>query len=303
MMKKEEFDIISYYDSNTSDFAAPKEDSEQEILDYLNSQLIDVLCEFGYLLYKNFSEKELNSINIILEPKKEKRSKYCNNIIRPIQEFKKYSKSNDDVLAGNCLNELKKIKANKGNDPTPLFLEYYHTFKNKHKNDGDAKTVIFKTDLWLSRIPGVFYPKAVKKENIKSGTIVLYLKTICKNKYPNDYLRQVFAHEAFHAFHWLSYEKSIRTSWKYNNFQNDTVKEGLATYFEHFYIEHINSELAKNIKSNLHGYEMNEYPYAAYNYIKTSNVFKKIFELSLEDFGAAYNELLFLRYGTCGLDE
>lgn len=124
------------------------------------------------------------------------------------------------------------------------------------------------------------------------GTITLYLKTISKCRDYNDYLFEVFAHEIFHAYHWFAANNAFGCSWKYTQFQKDTVKEALASYIEHKYISSYNSKLADELDRCLSRIKMKHYPYSGYKHICNDEFFTMVFEESMDDLGDAYNLLI-----------
>lgn len=289
-----QFDISRYYDLSLNAFFAPED--EEDAVNELKNKESDIVYEINRILDVfswTFKENECKKIRIILEPKKEK-ILYYSSISQVIKAFDAYNDNHNNSDAKKCLDELKRIKKEKKNTPSGTFKEFYEKFKREHIEDSDAKDVIEITDLWINPhyVAGEFYEKSSKKDGIKAPAIVLYLKTICKSTEYNDYLIEVFAHELFHAYHWLSFDKKCHSTWNYSDFQISTVKEGLASYFEWEFTQHFNTRLANNLETNLAKYSMKNYPYSSFNLIKDTNLFKELFEVSLYDFGATYNKLL-----------
>lgn len=289
-----QFDVSNYYDVKTNTFIAREAEADAVgELRCMESSIIHELNKMLGVLPSDYLASKCQDIRIILEPNKEKLSRYST-ILQVINEFKKYNSNHSDEFARKCLDELKRIKKAKWNKASGDFIEFYDRFKREHIEDKEARDVIEVTDLWLNPrlVAGEFWEKSNKKEGIKAPAIVLYLKTICNNANYNDYLIEVFAHELFHAYHWLSCDKKSRSSWNYNEFQIDTVKEGLASYFEYEFTRGFNIKLADDLKDDLAKHSMKHYPYSSFNIIERSGLFRELFEVSLYDFGIAYNKLL-----------
>jgi len=292
---RNQFDIRNYYDVNTNSFISPeaKTDAIDE-LRYMEEEILNKLSNTLEAFLKCNMESDCQNISIILEPKKEK-ILYCYSIYQVIDEFNKYNNNHYDEYAKKCLDELNKIRKEKKKEPSGRFVDIYSTFKGKHIEDVNAQDVIDVTDLWINPryADGEFYEKSSKKDGIKAPAIVLYLKTICKNANYNDYLIEVFAHELFHAYHWLSFDRKCHSSWNYSNCQTSTVKEGLASYFEYKYTSYyLNKGLADVLKADLAKHSMKHYPYSSFNLINDDDTFRELFYISLRDFGVAYNKLL-----------
>lgn len=290
-----QFEIRKYYDVNSNAFIAPA--AETEAINELRHMEEEIIYELNNTLgvfLKRHMVSECQNISIVLEPEKEKILYYCS-IFQVIDEFNRYNSSHCDEYAKKCLDELNQIKKEKKKEPSGRFIDIYSTFKRKHIEDVDTQDVIEVTDLWIKPryAAGEFYEKSSKKDGIKAPAIVLYLKTICKNANYNEYLIEVFAHELFHAYHWLSFDKKCHSSWNYSNYQISTVKEGLASYFEYEYTKYyINKNLADDLKNDLAKHSMKHYPYSSFNLISDCDLFRALFGVSLGDFGVAYNKLL-----------
>lgn len=273
---KNNFDIINYYDMKNHCFFGPEDDSKHRLEEDLRDEIEEIVELINRTLLRDRHDYlgEIGNIKINLEPTEVIKSKYAVSL----DDIKKSAQKNPDKATDDFINELERFASNGERVPDGLIKEY------RGRISPDIESLI---RIWMlgNEVAGTFTESG-------KGTITLYLRTICKHADYNDYLFEVFAHEVFHAYHWFAANKKFECTWKYKNFQKDTVKEGLASYIEYKYINGYNVSLANKLENILISIKMKHYPYSSFKYINDPSFFRILFGESLEDLGTAYNFII-----------
>ena len=123
--------------------------------------------------------------------------------------------------------------------------------------------------------------------------IVLYNKAIERTKEESKTMEQcyeeVFAHEFFHALHYVLSGNSEEMSNR-KDYTAKVVKEALAAWFEAYYCE--DNQIPTSIKEDWRDYPISSYPYSGAKHIPDYLDFYKIMKLSFTDMDEALRTLL-----------
>lgn len=280
------FELTDYYDIASSSFVEPKNLSKKEIIEFLKDAEDEIVELINSTLRRNRDEliSYIRNVKIKLEPKKVIKSKYSISYaeaIKPILD-------NPARYPRRFADDLKRIiDRNNENDGDFNLKRAIEGFLDEYDREDTLDDEKSKIRVWLlgDEVAATFRESG-------QGTITLYLKTISKCRDYSDYLFEVFAHEIFHAYHWFAVNNVFGCSWKYTQFQQDTVKEALASYIEHKYISNYNIWLSSELDECLSKIKMKHYPYSGYKHICNDGFFTMVFEESLDDLGEAYNLLI-----------
>lgn len=280
------FELTDYYDIATSSFIEPINLSKREIIEFLKDAEDEIVELINSTLSRNRNEliSYIRNVKIKLEPEKVIKSKYAisyEEAIKPIIDYPaRYPRR--------FVDDLKRIvDRNNENEGDFNLKRATENLLDEYDRECSLDDEISKIRVWLlgDEVAATFRESG-------QGTITLYLKTISKCKDYNDYIFEVFAHEIFHAYHWFAVNNAFVCTWKYTSFQENTVKEALASYIEYKYISNYNNRLSSELDKCLSQIKMKHYPYSGYKYICNDDFFTMLFKESEDDLGDAYNLLI-----------
>ena len=132
-------------------------------------------------------------------------------------------------------------------------------------------------------------------------TIVLYKRAInmSKRTTPLELFEEVFAHEAFHAYHYYICKEKNLTNFidieRRKDYTSKVVKESLAAFFEYYYCRQNN--IVTDINIDWTSNNINTYPYSGAKYLlpfsyNASPIFIDVLKASYFDFDQALRMLL-----------
>ena len=173
---------------------------------------------------------------------------------------------------------------------------------DKIEKMGDIKSIIFSDrnakildnggrELAREIVDLIEHPfmKTLGAYNHKSKLITIYIKNIDDKR---D-VAFVFAHEIFHAVHYLlrDLKDSKHSSFIKDESKIDIVLESLASYFEKYYADQIlgGNYYGDKLLWQWERHPLPYYPYSGAKYIKDFDEFKKIVDASLLSADAAYD--------------